>query len=97
MAGNIKKIQEVTSHYLPELLLVLLLGQSILAKYFLPENNMGNNNFFLEDDLFYYFEIAKNFYSTHHFSFDEITYTNGFHPLWQLILILFYGLTLLFG
>lgn len=35
-------------------------------------------------DAFYYFTIARNFAVQGKFSFDQITSTNGFHPLWQI-------------
>jgi len=39
----------------------------------------------IQDDAFYYFEIAKYFLATGSPSFDGINLTNGFHPLWQAI------------
>lgn len=39
----------------------------------------------IQDDAFYYFEIAKYFLATGIPSFDGINITNGFHPLWQAI------------
>ncbi|MCV6639576.1 hypothetical protein [Candidatus Albibeggiatoa sp. nov. NOAA] len=59
----------------------------------MPEQLIGNNHFFIQDDLFYYLEIAKNFWIHYTFTFDEISQTNGFHPLWQWLLILLYGVS----
>jgi len=73
-------------------LLLILIFISIQYKYFLPLDLMGNNNYFIEDDLFYYMEIARNFWINYSFTFDEISLTNGFHPLWQYILIFEYKL-----
>lgn len=39
----------------------------------------------IQDDAFYYFEIAKYFLATGTPAFDGIHPTNGFHPLWQAI------------
>jgi len=41
---------------------------------------------FLADDAFYYLGIAHNLASSGKASFDGITSTNGFHPLWTFIL-----------
>jgi len=39
------------------------------------------------DDAFYYFEIARNVIAGHGCSFDGIAPTNGFHPLWMLVVL----------
>ena len=80
-----------------EILILCLLSFSLFFKYALPEPYFGNNRIFLEDDLFYYFTIAKNFYVYYAFTFDGLVSTNGFHPLWQLILTVLYGILLLLG
>ncbi len=41
------------------------------------------------DDALYYFSIAQNFIARGFFTYDGITATNGFHPLWELLLIPF--------
>jgi hypothetical protein len=48
----------------------------------------------LEDDFFYYLEVADNIAKTGRLSYDTITLTNGFHPLWLVVLL---GLRLLIG
>lgn len=46
---------------------------------------------FLSDDAYYYFRIAKNIALGHGASFDGISPTNGFHPLYAVALVpLFY-------
>ena len=43
------------------------------------------------DDSFYYFQIARNLAAGHFSSFDGgITQTNGYHPLWLLLITPFY-------
>ncbi len=42
---------------------------------------------FVPDDAFYYFTIARNWAGGTPSSFDGLTYTNGYHPLWQWLLI----------
>lgn len=39
------------------------------------------------DDGYYYLEIARNFSIGNGPSFDSINLTNGFHPLWQIIIV----------
>lgn len=47
----------------------------------------------LSDDAYYYFEIARNAALGRGFSFDGLAPTNGFHPLWALLLVpLFWAL-----
>lgn len=42
------------------------------------------------DDAYYYLIIARNFVELGFFTFDGINETNGFHPLWQYILVIMY-------
>ena len=54
------------------------------------------------DDAFYYFQIARNMAAGHFSTFDGgITQTNGYHPLWLLLITPFYWFvdaeTALFG
>ena len=53
------------------------------------------------DDSFYYFQIAKNFAEGQFSTFDGITRTNGYHPVWMLLIVSFYWVfdpvTALFG
>jgi len=44
------------------------------------------------DDSFYYFVVARNATSNAGFSFDRLTDTNGFHPLWMLLNLPFFAL-----
>ena len=41
----------------------------------------------LPDDGFYYLEIASRLSRGQGFTFDGINATNGFHPLWQFLLV----------
>jgi hypothetical protein len=41
-----------------------------------------------EDDYFYYATIADNLVRSGQFTYDGVTSTNGFHPLWQILLTL---------
>jgi hypothetical protein len=46
----------------------------------------------LPDDSFYYFAIARNIIAGHGASINGLTPTNGFHPLWSLVLLAPYAL-----
>lgn len=50
--------------------------------------SLGGRQMFpgIEDDAFFYCRIAENFVSGGVLSFDGITATNGFHPLWMMLL-----------
>lgn len=41
----------------------------------------------LEDDYFYYATIADHFVRAGHLTYDGLTSTNGFHPLWFLVIL----------
>ena len=41
----------------------------------------------LVDDGYYYLEIARNIAGGNGFTFDGLNPTNGFHPLWQIMLV----------
>lgn len=58
-------------------LLTALLGLSVLGQ----DPFLG-----AEDDAFFYFRIAGNVVQNGFFSFDGLTPTNGFHPLWMGLL-----------
>lgn len=46
----------------------------------------------LPDDAFYYFEIARNIANGSGSTFDGVNATNGYHPLWLLLLVPVYSL-----
>jgi len=41
----------------------------------------------VSDDAYYYFTIARNVATGHGVTFDGLSPTNGFHPLWMLVLV----------
>lgn len=43
-------------------------------------------NWFTTDDAFYYFKVAENFVHGKGITFDGINRTNGFHPLWMILI-----------
>ena len=44
-------------------------------------------NWFNTDDAFYYFKVAQNIVEGQGVSFDGIARTNGYHPLWLIVLL----------
>ncbi|MES2392283.1 MAG: hypothetical protein V4555_11625 [Acidobacteriota bacterium] len=40
-----------------------------------------------DDDAFYYFQIARNIVTLHRSTFDTLHLTNGYHPLWMLVIV----------
>ncbi len=40
----------------------------------------------LADDAYYYLKISLNLWTFGNFTFDGLHLTNGFHPLWQILL-----------
>lgn len=52
---------------------------------FAPANSLMN--WYTTDDAFYYFKTAQNIGLGQDISFDGISRTNGFHPLWMIICV----------
>ncbi len=50
-------------------------------------------NWYLTDDAFYYFQIARNVVQGKGFSFDGIGLSNGFHPLWLFLILPVFALS----
>ena len=75
-----KKIYLIIALYYVAILIVALLPSDFLVMYIFP------------DDAYYYFEIAKNLARKGIVSFDTINPTNGFQPLWLLLLTPLYSL-----
>ena len=50
--------------------------------FLIPDKNIIN--IFGTDDAYYYFQIAKNISLGNGPTFDQITNTNGFQPLWLI-------------
>lgn len=44
-------------------------------------------NGIFEDDAYFYFQIARNILDLHRSTFDGISTTNGYHPLWMAMLV----------
>ncbi len=84
-----------TARHLPLglFLLGILAYGTAFAGYMLWRFDLPNVITAYSDDAFYYFQIAKNLADGHFSTFDGgITRTNGYHPLWLLLLTPVYWL-----
>ena len=71
----------------PVLLLALTAVLTLFSRFFHP-NLFG----YFEDDFFYYAEVARHLAAGDGSTFDGIHQTNGYHPLWMLVLVTLYKL-----
>jgi len=71
-------------------ILALISGGILSALCFFPEDWLIRYPF--TDDAFYYAQIARNIVSGKGVSFDGLHETNGFHPLWLLMISPIYAL-----
>lgn len=88
IAVNRTRIAWVRAAQSGALLLIAGLALSGLPLYFYLHHHILN----VEDDAYYYFVIARNIYETGVSSFDQQTLTNGYQPLWLLVLLAQYAL-----
>ena len=49
-------------------------------------------SWFTRDDAYYYFKVAQNITEGHGITFDGVSPTNGYHPLWMLVNIPIFAL-----
>ncbi len=68
-----------------EIILVLIVLVVTVSMAVRPPNSVMN--WFVADDVFYYFKTAQNIAAGKGVTFDGISQSNGFHPLWMLICI----------
>jgi hypothetical protein len=68
-----------------ELILAVAILAANLYVVFTPANSLMN--WYTTDDAFYYYKTAQNFTQGLDLSFDGISRTGGFHPLWMLVCI----------
>jgi hypothetical protein len=61
------------------------IGLAIFALSFCSIEYLPNAIF--EDDAYFYFQIAKNILDLGQSTFDGISTTNGYHPLWMAVLV----------
>ena len=80
---GLERTQGVTWH----LLLLVLISSVALFSRFLKGDRYW---MYFEDDFFYYAQVAKQLATSHVSSFDGVHLTNGYHPLWLVVLTLLY-------
>jgi hypothetical protein len=73
--------------YLPVAILSLYALMSITSFWTAHERELID---VFDDDAYYYFKIARNIVETGRLTFDGKSITNGFHPLWLIVLIPFF-------
>ena len=66
-------------------LFLCAIGIAIFVLSFYAVGYFPNGIF--EDDAYFYFQIAKNILDFNYSTFDGISTTNGYHPLWMAILV----------
>ncbi len=68
-------------------IVIIIILTGIAARLFFVFSSPENLITIVPDDAFYYFKIAKNICLGLGSSFDGINPTNGYHPLWMIILL----------
>jgi len=76
------KRHRINTLFLVAILAVWLVADVFSALSVSPENLVCR----FEDDAFFYATVARNVAEVGKFSFDGVSETNGFHPLWMIIL-----------
>ncbi len=82
-AGSPSALERRATRFLPW---VLFAG--ILIKCLSPFRSNLSWMIYMQDDFFYYLKVAQNFARGHGSTFNGVVPTNGFHPLWFLLLSL---------
>lgn len=68
---------------------IAVIGCGLIAFIWsIPE---GRLLFFFSDDAYYYFKVAQNIVAGIGPTFDGVSLSNGFHPLWMILLLPIYG------
>ncbi|HMK35405.1 MAG TPA: hypothetical protein VK463_10085, partial [Desulfomonilaceae bacterium] len=70
----------IAKRYMVLLVLVLAMSPYFIRLAYSPTLQ-------LHDDAYYYFKIARNIAAGHGSTFDTLSFTNGYHPLWMAICV----------
>jgi hypothetical protein len=76
--------------FYPRLVLVALGIVMVIYAFSVPVKSLA---YFFSDDAYYYYKVAQNIVSGLGSTFDGFNKTNGYHPLWMLILLPVFGFT----
>ncbi|MBA3074366.1 MAG: hypothetical protein FP831_12260, partial [Anaerolineae bacterium] len=79
-----KQVFQKFAHHSPMIILVVYLCLNLVSFWFSQNRELVNH---FEDDAYYYFKIAANIVDLNMITFDTLTLTSGFHPLWMLVLL----------
>ncbi|PKO01993.1 MAG: hypothetical protein CVU43_10145 [Chloroflexi bacterium HGW-Chloroflexi-5] len=79
-----KQVFQKFAHHSPMIILVVYLCVNLVSFWFSQNRELVNH---FEDDAYYYFKIAANIVDLNMITFDTLTLTSGFHPLWMLVLL----------
>ena len=72
---------EKRPYFVVFLLLLVLIPHLVIAAH----NSNTVLDWYTTDDAFYYFQAARNIAAGNGVTFDGLTRTNGFHPLWMAV------------
>ncbi len=64
---------------------VMLLGALVMLLFIVPPHVWPHN--YPADDAYFYLQVASNIHEGHGSTFNAITRTNGYHPLWMLMCV----------
>lgn len=64
---------------------LIILGAVALLLFIVPPHLWPHN--YPADDAYFYMQVASNIHEGHGSTFNEITRTNGYHPLWGLMCV----------
>ena len=81
-----KELDQLRRPISPDLFVTLAFAAILTLR--LVSYGIHNGSIFLEDDAYYYKVIAENLAATGRSTFDGETLTNGYHPLWLLVMTL---------
>src|SRR3972149_3649273 len=83
MSGKVSFFQRLGSYRIEIFFLLLALIPALYIAFCNPNTIL---DWYSSDDGFLYFQVARNLAAGHGFTFDGINPTNGFHPLWLLLI-----------
>ena len=69
-------------HWFEITLIVIVIGVHLYAAFSTAQN--FPQRWFTRDDAYYYFKVAQNISEGHGSTFDGVSPTNGYHPLWMM-------------
>ena len=72
--------------------ILFLVVMSISLYAALSDSQNFSWRWFTRDDAYYYFKVAQNISEGHGSTFDGISRTNGYHPLWMLVCVPIFAL-----